>query len=138
MRDMGRRVPKKLIWLAAGLIVLVLGGELLFTVLEEIVEFIVDVTQSGFMLVYEKGFGLPYEKAQGRAAWTSLGLLILSLLYAAWRLTPWIKSTSGEFRQWYRGLRNGLAELWRTAPWYQKLLFIIGGLFILSVLAMVI
>lgn len=138
MWEIGRRVPKKLVWLVVAIIVIALGGEVLFTLLEEAVELVVDVTQSAFMLFYEKAFGLPYEKAQGRAAWTSLGLLILLLLFAAWRLTPWIKNTAAECRQGYREMRNGLAELWHSARWYQKLLVVIGSLMILTALTMVI
>lgn len=131
-------MPRTLIWLAVLLLATLFGGEMLLTLLEEGVDLIVDVTNTGFMLIYERVFGLPYEKAQGRAAWSSLGLLILLAVFGAWRLAPRVKRTSDELRQWFRGMRAAVGELWRSAPWYQKLAYMVGTLLILAALVMVI
>jgi len=131
-------MPWKVIWVTVAIGTIAFGGEVLLTLIEELVELIVDVTQSIFMLLFEKVFGLPYEKAQGRAAWTSLGLLIVLTLFGAWRLSPWIKRVSAEFRQGWRDARNGVVESWHSARWYQKLLYVAGGLVILSGLVLVI
>ena len=138
MIESGRRVPWKGIWVAVAVAAIMFAGEFLLTLAEELIELIVDVTQAAFMLLFEKGFGLPYEKAQGRAAWTSLGLLIVAALFGAWRIAPWVKRVSARIRQECGGARDGLIGAWRSAQWYQKVLYVLGGLLILSSLMLVI
>jgi uncharacterized membrane protein len=138
MTEIRARVPPLVIVVIVVLIAVTVAGELVLLLLEELVNLVVDITQTTFMFIYEKAFGLPYEKAQGRAAWSSLGLLSALSLVAAWRLTPSIKRASTECRQWYRERRVALSERWRSARWYQKLSVLAGGLAILSLLALVI
>jgi hypothetical protein len=138
MTEIRARVPTIVIVVLVVLIAVTVAGELVLLLLEELVNLVVDITQTTFMFIYEKGFGLPYEKSQGRAAWSSLGLLSALSLVAAWRLMPSIKRASAECRQWYRERRAALGEFWRSARWYQKLSVLAGGLTILSLLALVI
>ncbi|WP_139557693.1 hypothetical protein [Methylotetracoccus oryzae] len=138
MSESGRRIPWKIILIATVIAAILFGGEMLVTLFVEFVELLVDVTHTAFMLLLEKVFGLPYEKAQGRAAWMSVGLLIALALFGAWRLTPWIKRVSGECRQSVHDARAALIDLWRSARWYQKLLYLAGGLIVLAMLLMVV
>lgn len=128
----------KLLGTLVVLAAIVFAGEAVLILVEEFVELLVDVLHTGFMWLFEKGFGLPYEKAQGRAAWVSVALLIVLALLGAWRLTPWIKRVSGECRQGMHDARQGLADPWRSARWYQKTLYVTGGLIILSGLLMIV
>lgn len=128
----------KLFWLVVVLIAIIAGGDLIFVVLEEAVELVVDATHALFMLIFERWFGMPYAKAQGRAAWTSIGLLVLIVLFGIWRLIPRVKARIAESRQCCRNVMASTAESWRAARWYQKLLLITGGVSVLFGLAMLI
>jgi hypothetical protein len=138
MSESGRRVAWKIILAVMAIGAIVFGGETLVTLFVEFVELLVDVTHTAFMLLLEEAFGLPYEKAQGRAAWMSVGLLIALSLFGAWRLTPWIKRVSGECRRNFRDARAAQVELWRSAHWYQKVLYVAGGLIILAMLLLIV
>lgn len=138
MSESGRRIPWKIILAVTAISAVLFGGEMLVTLLVELVELLVDVTHTMFMVLLEKAFGLSYEKAQGRAAWMSVGLLIALSLFGAWSLTPWIKRVSGDCRRSVHDARAALVDLWRAARWYQKLLYLAGGLMILALLLMVV
>ena len=138
MPETKSRFVTKLLWAVVAIVAIVVGAEAIFVVIEEVVDIIVETSQALFMLIFEKGFGMPYEKAQGWAAWTSLGLLVLIVLVTAWKLKPSVKRAIATARQWRReGLSAGV-ERWRAAKWYEKLLVVAGGLTFLFGLLLVI
>lgn len=120
------------------LIVIVSGGELLWVILVEAADLLLEASQAVLLLVFERGFGLPFARAQGLAAWTSLGLLVLSALFALWKLAPWMKSQVAAGRRSVQMTRERLTAQWQSARWYQKGLTVLLGLLLLAGLTMVI
>lgn len=133
-----RRWLRTLLWWTAALVAIIAGGEMIFLVLVEAGDLLVEATQALLMPIFERGLGLPYARAQGLAAWTSLGLLVLIALFVLWRLMPWVKTRIAAVRGYCGDAKSAAADRWRAARWYQKLLVVTGGVFLVFGLAMVI
>lgn len=129
---------RKLAWTITTIIVLILAGEVVFVIAEELIDLIIDATQTVLMALLQRAFDMPHDKAQGRAAWISLGLLVLLLGFAGWRLGPVIRRSLHQLRQEYDDTRQLARQRWQAARWYEKILAVTALVALLSGLLLVI
>lgn len=127
--DKGEIAINKKYLIILALFGLILGGELLLPLLEEIVDLLFEWIHKILDFIYADVFGLEDEKAQKAAAWTLFFLIVALIGLGSYLL--YLKMP-----KWWANQKANLKIWWSELPWLLKLAHIAGGLAMLGILAM--
>jgi hypothetical protein len=109
----------------AGLFGLILGGELLLPVIEEVGLLALEWAHKTLDILYEDVLGFGDEASKKASAYTGLLLIIALLVWVGYKLHQKYLRTKAVMSQW-----------WASLTWLVKLLYIAGGLVLIGILAM--
>ena len=115
---------------------LILGGEMLLPLLEEIAMLAFEWAHKTLDILYADVFGLEDEKAQKASAWTGLFLLVGLIGWGGYKLYQKYLRAKAAFPCWWAERKADLKTWWSALPWYLKVAHIAGGLTMLGILAM--
>lgn len=115
---------------------LVLGGELLLPLLEEISMLAFEWAHKTLDVLYADVFGLEDEDSQKASAWTGLFLLVALIGWVGYKLYLAYQRAKAAAPLWWAGRKADLHAWWTQLPWYLKLAHLAGGLAMLAILAM--
>jgi hypothetical protein len=109
----------------AGLFGLILGGELLLPVIEEVGLLALEWAHKTLDILFEDVLGFGDEASKKASAYTGLLLIITLLVWGCYKLYQQYQRTKILVSQW-----------WASLTWFVKLLYIAGGLVLIGILAM--
>jgi hypothetical protein len=111
---------------------LVLGGEILLPLLEELGLLAFEWAHKTLDVFFEVLIGLESESSQKASAYTGLILLVALLVWGGRVLHKKYQL----FMASWGDIKSEWLAWWNTLPWFTKLAYIVGGLGLFGILAM--
>ena len=129
-------INKKYLIVIAALFGLVLGGELLLPLLEEVADLAFEWTHKTLDLLFSEVFGLAEEGAQKASAWSLLLLIVALLGWGGYLLRKKFLQAKAALPLWRAERKAELQAWWIELPWTLKLAHVAGVLALLGILAL--
>ena len=129
-------INKKILLIFAGLVALILSGELMLPVLEEVGVLALEWAHKTLDLLYEHVFGLGDEASKKASAWTGLFLLIGLIVWGCIKLHQYYLRVKAAMPSWWAETKSDLKLWWAGLSWMQKIGVVILLTALLGVLAM--
>ncbi len=114
-------INKKILLIFAGLVALILSGELMLPVLEEIGVLALEWVHKTLDLLYEHVFGLGDEASKKASAWTGLFLLIGLIVWGCIKLHQYYLRVKAAMPSWWAATKSDLKLWWVGLSWMQKI-----------------
>jgi hypothetical protein len=115
---------------------LILGGELLLPLIEELADLAFEWTHKTLDLLFSEVFGLAEEASQKASAWSLLLLITALLAWAGYILRQKYLLVKESAPHWWAERKAELKTWWASLPWTLKLAHLAGCLLLVGILAM--
>jgi hypothetical protein len=122
---------KKTLFIILGIVLIALGWELIYELLEWVVEMVVEWTHKGLDFLFEEIIELEEEDAKTSAAWTGLFLLISLAGFGCYKLYQIYRFAKVWLPQWWFEQKAS----WALLPITLKLAYVAGGLALFGILS---
>ncbi|MCX7112906.1 MAG: hypothetical protein NTX45_22875 [Proteobacteria bacterium] len=133
-----KTINKKVLLIFAGLFVLVLGGEQMLPLLEELGMLAFEWVHKSLDFLYEDIIGLEDEVAKKASAWSGFLLLIGLIVWGCIKLYQQFQRMKSAMPQWWAETKAGLGCWWTALPGLQKVVFMILLIALVGVMAVII
>ena len=134
----GAAINKKFLFIVACLFGLVLGGELLLPVVEEVAILAFEWIEKTVDALYETVFDMASESAQKAGAWTLLFLFTGLLIWASYFVHGKYLQAKRAAPIWWAGKKSELQRWWSSLTITMKLAHIAGYLALVVILVLII
>lgn len=118
------------------LFALVLGGEALLPLLEELVMLALEWAHKTLDLLFEEVIGLEEEMSKKASAYTGLLLLIALIVWGSHKIHQKFQQMKASFPLWWAESKAEMNSWWRNLAWSQKVLFALVLLALVASLSM--
>jgi diacylglycerol kinase len=129
-------INKKFLIIIAALFGLILGGELLLPLIEELADLAFEWAHKTLDLLFSEVFGLAEEASQKASAWSLLLLIVALFAWAGYILRQKYLDAKAALPCWWAERKAEVKTWWNALPWTHKLAHVAGCVVLLGILAM--
>lgn len=115
----------------------ILGGEMLI-LLEELADLAFEWTHKMLDLLYTHVFGMDDEASQKASAWTLFFLVVALIGWVGYLLYKLYLRAKATLPAWWAKQQAQRKAWWADLPWFKKLVYGVGYLCLVVILAMII
>ncbi|MFZ4703396.1 MAG: hypothetical protein ACOYMG_25425 [Candidatus Methylumidiphilus sp.] len=133
-----KTINKKVLLIFAGLFGLILGGEQILPLLEELGMLAFEWVHKSLDFLYEDIIGLEDEAAKKASAWSGFLLLIGLIVWGCIKLYHQFQRMKAAMPQWWAETKAGLGGWWAALLWLQRVVFVILLIALVGVVAVII
>ena len=136
---MGRKtINKKILFIIVILFSLVLGGELMLPLIEELGVLALEWAHKTLDFLYEDVLGMEDDASKKASAWTGFLLIIALVAWAGYKLYQQYLRLKATFPKWWKGRKKEMNDWWTSLSPFLKLAYLIGGLVLMAILVMLV
>ena len=133
-----KTINKKVFLIIAALLGLILGGEMMLPLLEELVILALEWVHKTLDILYEDVLGFGEESAKKASAWTGVLLLIGLIVWGCMKLYQQIRRLIAAFPTWWKESKAEFNAWWSSLSVLYKSLVVFGFIIFLGFLTMLI